>query len=251
MPEVISGIIIVKYKTNEFLINGKGRIYDYKTYSGRKITKWQQYAYGDNGDLKRYKDWYPNDYREGKWRCRTTEVSLDKVILEKDKEGNEVASTFYLNGGLKTRSKRNQEGFLVEYKEYKAGVVIDQKQFDEAGRVLCSNRFDANGNPTTIRTYEYNEHGNLIRFVFKDKNGRVTTDKKMRYDRNNNLVEEVDMPKKVYSILPSIDLERLANEEWKEGYRHKYFYDCDDLLFEHQIYLNGQFGVSYMYEYEC
>ncbi|TWI77963.1 hypothetical protein IQ13_4205 [Lacibacter cauensis] len=251
IPETRKGMFFVRYLAREFLIDREGRICDYKTLRDQKIRKWEQYEYRENGDLNLIKEYFKDRVRRvDEWKCGNNTIVIDKIISEKDKDGNIVESTFYGNGGLKTRKVKNENGLLIEEKEYKSQKVVADSVFDEEGRVATIQKFDTKGNQTTKRTFEYDERGNMIRYTYRGKNGIVTTDRKLSYDIYNNLIDDVDIAKDIYNLLPAVDLDRLANEKSKESYRHKYYYDCNQLLFEHQIYLAGQFGVAYEYEYE-
>lgn len=231
----------------EFLINQEGKIYDYKMYSGIQVTIWLQFQYTNEGVLAHTKQFNSKkDYWEFITDKEIPEDTTTEII-----DGNTIKSSFYLNGKLKTQKITNSTGQIISDKEYRNGITTMLKMYSQKNKVLSNYRFDSKGNPTTKRDYEYDNKENLIRYKYTGKKGVVTTDIKMTYDEYNNLIETLDIPKEIYSVLYNVDLDRWAEQgDEGESYRHKYAYNDCQLLVEHQIYLAGQFGIGYEYEYE-
>lgn len=249
IPYLTSDGFKPRYRKADFFINNNGQVYEYKLYSGVNVRIWLKFQYKDESDLSEIQQFTTDRKFGDKWVSLKNNEDIDEAY-ENDVEGGKMYSSYYLNGGIKTQKIIDPNGQIVSYKEYKNNVVTRLVQYNKVNKIVSDYRFDAKGKPTTKRENEYDSNENLIRHIYTSKAGEITTDLRMIYDKNNNLIESVDIPKKVYSELFNVDLDKLAEQGNEiESYRHKYSYNSLDLLVKHQIFLACQYGIGYEYEY--
>jgi len=250
-----------RFKKKEDFYDTKGNVIEHIEYKQGKIDKWEKFHYNSKEQLIE-KTWY-NCYGldKTKFKSFSDKYSYDQsgkqilpntAIIEKDKDGNNVETTFFLNGKIKSRRIFNDKDICTEELEFKSEQVVKRSTFKKDGNLISVYNFDTKGEPLNHSLFEYNEKGNQTRIKKVSRTGYVSQDRKLTYDKNNNLTEDCDAPKEFYKIHNDMHLTIVGGleDEHSESYRHIYTYNDKQLLTEHKMYLAGELIMIYEHDYK-
>lgn len=250
-----------RFKKKEDFYDKAGNLIEHLEYKQGKIDKWEKFQFNTKGQLTE-KIWY-NCYGWDKTKFKSWSekysydsngklITQNKSVIEKDTNGNNVETTFFLNGKIKSRTVFNSSGLCAEELEYKNEQVVKRVAFDKNGNIVSIHNFDTKGQTLNHSLFEYDDRGNQTKIKKVSRTGYVSQDRLLTYDANNNLIDDTNAPKEVYKIHNDQHLTILGpmEEEHLESYKHTYTYNEKQLLTEHKVFLAGELIMIYEHDYK-
>lgn len=245
-----------KYKKSETTYDKNGNIIEFIEYNQGKIDKWEQYVYDSESRVVEQITYNGYGYDKSRFhpikkhisnKINNADEERYKPIIEIDRNGKKLETTFFLNGKLRSKRYFNKKGFCIEDIEYKNGKnIVGHKKFTEDGKLLSDKNYLPNGRLTNSLICEYDINGRLIRMKKVKGDGSVLKDRNLIYDNNGNLIDDFDILKEE-DKLRNPDLK--FSDDNKIGYRNKYYYNDEQLLIEHKVYLGENLLMIYESKY--
>jgi hypothetical protein len=171
-------------------------------------------------------------------------TSRKREFEEIKEQGQNIISTFWEAGKIKSKKFFNNNNICIEVNEFTTkGALINKELYNDIGQLLEARRFKSDGTSLNYTINNYNEKSQLQRSVSVSRTGYVTYDTVLKYNDAGLLIEYIDNPINNENVFA--DLKNTYN-----GFAHKYFYTADKFLDTDELYQYGEHMMSYKYYYE-
>ncbi len=224
------------YIYSETFFDIAGNIIEIREYKRGKIEVWEKYKFDQQNKMTEKLVGTGNSYKPEDYEFKSIFFKGlgDKEVEEINEKGQRVISTFYYNGGIKSRKFYDEKNLCIEENEFQKGSLSKRVLYNHLGQLLEVRNFRVDGVPLNYTINTYNDNTQLLRSKSVSRNNHIKYDKVFKYDADGLLIEEIDHP--VDPDIPS-------------GYSSKYFYNSQKLKDSKNLYLCGELIMVYHYKY--
>jgi hypothetical protein len=232
------------YVYSETFFDIAGNITEFRKYKRGKVEVWEKFIFNKQNKLTEKLIAKGNSYKLEDYKFQTVEFKGlgDEEVEEINEKGQKVISTFYFNGGIKSRKFFNEKNICFEENEFKKGSLTKKAVYNSDGLLLEVRNFRADGTPLNYTVNSYNEKNKLCSSKSISGTNNVTHNRIFKYNDEGLLIEDIDHP-----VDPNNAYADVIGSS--NSYSHKYFYNFNKLKETENLYLCGELIMAYKYSY--